>query len=179
MIKEWINWRTILVIVAICIVGSTIFYSNYLAQKIAKEERQKIEQWAEAIKNNSNPNITETTLTGKVLAENSLDIPILLVTENDSLLDYKNLDSTKILNKNYVVDKINSFKSLHPPLEWKNPFDSTQINKVYYGEGKLLNEVRYYNADEQCDGCYDFKIEDCFSANPAHFLEVVHAADAQ
>jgi len=144
MIKEWINWRTILVIVAICIVGSTIFYSNYLAQKIAKEERQKIEQWAEAIKNNSNPNITETTLTGKVLAENSLDIPILLVTENDSLLDYKNLDSTKILNKNYVVDKINSFKSLHPPLEWKNPFDSTQINKVYYGEGKLLNEVRYY-----------------------------------
>ncbi len=144
MIKQWINWRTILVIVAICIVGSTIFYSNYLAQKIAKEERQKIEQWAEAIKNNSNPNITETTLTGKVLAENSLDIPILLVTENDSLLDYKNLDSTKILNKNYVVDKINSFKSLHPPLEWKNPFDSTQINKVYYGEGKLLNEVRYY-----------------------------------
>jgi signal transduction histidine kinase len=144
MIKEWINWRTMLVIVAICIVGSTIFYSNYLAKKIAKEERQKIEQWTEAIKNNSNPNITETTLTGKVLAENSLDIPILLVTEKDSLLDYRNLDSTKILNKNYVANKINNFKSLHQPLEWKNPLDTTQINKVYYGEGKLLNEVRYY-----------------------------------
>lgn len=144
MIKEWINWRTILVIVAICTVGCTIFYSNYLAKKIANEERQKMEQWVEAIKNNSNPNITETTLTGKILAENSLDIPILLVTEKDSLLDYRNLDSAKILNKNYVADKINNFKTLHPPLEWKNPFDTTQINKVYYGEGKLLNEVRYY-----------------------------------
>ncbi len=144
MIKEWINWRTILVIVAICIVGCTIFYSDYLAKKIAKEERQKMEQWVEAIKNNSNPNITETTLTGKILAENSLDIDILLVTEKDSLLDYRNLDSTKILNKIYIADKINYFKKLHPPLEWKNPFDTTQINKVYYGEGKLLNEVRYY-----------------------------------
>ena len=104
MIKEWINWRTILVIVAICIVGSTIFYSNYLEQKIAKEERQKIEQWAEAIKNNSNPNITETTLTGKVLAENSLDIPILLVTENVW---------------GAFVDSINLFYYIYNPLTFK------------------------------------------------------------
>jgi signal transduction histidine kinase len=142
---KWANWRTLLTIAAICIVSGTIFYSNYLAKKIAKEERQKIEQWAEAVRTNSDPTVTETNLTGKILAENSADIPILLLTEKDSLLDYRNLDSTKMLNdKKYVQQKLSEFKNLHAPIEWKNPLDSSQLNRVYYGESKLLNEVRYY-----------------------------------
>ena len=145
MIAKWTNWRSALAIAAICIVSVTIFYSNYLAKKIAKEEREKIEQWAEAVRTNSDPNVTETNLTGKILAENSQDIPILLVTEKDSLLDYRNLDSTKIMSdKKYLSTQITTLKSLHQPIEWKNPLDSTQINRVYYGESKLLNEVRYY-----------------------------------
>lgn len=142
---KWANWRTLLTIAAICIVSGTIFYSNYLAKKIAKEERQKIEQWAEAVRTNSDPTVTETNLTGKILAENSADIPILLLTEKDSLLDYRNLDSAKMLNdKKYVQQKLTEFKNLHAPIEWKNPLDSSQLNRVYYGESKLLNEVRYY-----------------------------------
>lgn len=142
---KWANWRTLLTIAAICIVSGTIFYSNYLAKKIAKEERQKIEQWAEAVRTNSDPTVTETNLTGKILAENSADIPILLLTERDSLLDYRNLDSAKMGNdKKYVQQKLTEFKNLHAPIEWKNPLDSSQLNRVYYGESKLLNEVRYY-----------------------------------
>jgi signal transduction histidine kinase len=145
MIRQWANWRTLLTIAAICIVSGTIFYSNYLAKKIAKEERQKIEQWAEAVRTNSNPLVTETNLTGKILAENSTDIPILLLTEKDSLLDYRNIDSSKILSdKKFLQLQIEKFKSLHEPIEWKNPLDSSQLNRVYYGESKLLNEVRYY-----------------------------------
>ena len=34
-----------LALVAIIIVSGTIFYSQYLAKKIAREERQKVEQW--------------------------------------------------------------------------------------------------------------------------------------
>lgn len=142
---KWANWRTLLTLAAICIVSGTIFYSNYLAKKIAKEERQKIEQWAEAVRSNSDPTVTETNLTGKILAENSTDIPILLLTEKDSLLDYRNLDSAKMRNdKKYVPQKLTEFKNLHAPIEWKNPLDSSQLNRVYYGESALLNEVRYY-----------------------------------
>lgn len=145
MNSKWANWRTLLTLAAICIVSGTIFYSNYLAKKIAKEERQKIEQWAEAVRTNSDPTVTETNLTGKILAENSTDIPILLLTEKDSLLDYRNLDSAKMRNdKKYVQQKLTEFKNLHAPIEWKNPLDSSQLNKVYYGESALLNEVRYY-----------------------------------
>jgi len=48
MFQQLFNWRTTLAFVAILIVTGTIFYSQYLARKIAKEERLKVEQWAEA-----------------------------------------------------------------------------------------------------------------------------------
>jgi len=151
MIQQWTNWRTLLTIAAICIVSGTIYYSNYLARKIASDERIKIEQWAEAVKSNSDPTITETNLTGRILAENSIDIPIIVVNESDSLLDFRNLDSTKIFTqKNYFNQQIELFQSLNKPIIWKNPLDSTQINKVYYGNSALLNEVKYYPIVQLC-----------------------------
>ena len=44
MFPQLFNWRTILAVVAIIIVSATIFYSNFLAKKIALEEKQKIEK---------------------------------------------------------------------------------------------------------------------------------------
>lgn len=145
MFNYWFNWRTVVTIIAIVIVSGTIYYSYYLSKKIEWEERRKIEQWAEAVRTNSDPTISETNLTGKILSENSSEIPILLLTEKDSLLDFRNIDSIKILtNKQFLTEQINILKKLHEPIVWKNPIDSTQTNKVYYGESKLLNEVRYY-----------------------------------
>lgn len=140
MIARFLNFKTILATIAILIVSGTIIYSQYISNKISAEETRKIEQWAEAVKTNSNPNVTETNLTSRILAENSLEIPILLVNENNQLLDHRNLDTTGIS----IQQKINEFKKIHKPIVWKNPLDSTQINKVYYGESKLLKETRYY-----------------------------------
>ncbi len=43
-----INWRIILVVIAIILVSGTIFYSQYVAGKIASEERKYVTVWAEA-----------------------------------------------------------------------------------------------------------------------------------
>ena len=48
MFRQLINWRTLLALLAIVIVSGTIFYSQYLARKIAREEREKVEQWIDA-----------------------------------------------------------------------------------------------------------------------------------
>jgi hypothetical protein len=48
MIQPLFNWKTGLALIAIAIVTGTIFYSQYLAKKIAREERQKVEEWVEA-----------------------------------------------------------------------------------------------------------------------------------
>ncbi len=145
MFTSLFNWRSVLALVAIAIVTGTVFYSNHLAKKIAAEEKIKIEQWVEASKDIANPNTTEINLASRVLTENSKDIPMIQVTEKDSILDYRNLDSTKITaNKTYLTGKLYEFKKLNDPIVWKNPYDSLQTNRVFYGESTLLKQVRYY-----------------------------------
>ncbi len=134
-----------LAIIAIAIVSGTIFYSNFLAKKIAADERLKIEQWVEAVKDISNSAVTPTNLSGKILVENSKDIPMIAVNEQDSIFESNNLDTVRIKNDAaYLPRKLKEFKSLHPPVSWTNPLDSLQKNSLYYGESALLKEVRYY-----------------------------------
>lgn len=142
MFRQIINWRTGLALVAIMIVSGTIFYSQYLAKKIAKDEKQKVVQWVEANQFVINANSdVDITLASKIITENNA-IPIIETNEKDSITDFRNLDSAKSANNiAYVENKIRQFKG---PIEWTDPKDSTKINRYYYGESKLLNEVRYY-----------------------------------
>ncbi len=145
MFTSLFNWRTVLAIVAIAIVTGTIFYSNHLAKKIAAEEKIKIEQWVEATRDIANSGATQSNLVSMVFTENSKDIPMILVTEKDSIMDHRNLDSVRIAeDKSYLTDKLSEFKKLNEAIVWKNPFDSLQTNRVFYGESTLLKQVRYY-----------------------------------
>lgn len=152
MFRQLLNWRTGLALVAIFIVSGTIFYSQYLAKKIAKEERQKVEEWVRAGQSLiSSPENSDTRLASYILTENK-SIPIIWTNEKDSIIEYVNLDSAKAAqNSSYVEKKFREFKSLHvKPIEWVDPNDSTRVNRYYYGESKLLNEVRYYPIIQLC-----------------------------
>ncbi|HEV7781197.1 MAG TPA: HAMP domain-containing sensor histidine kinase [Chitinophagaceae bacterium] len=145
MLRQLLNWRTALAIVAILIVSGTIFYSQYLARKIAKEEKQKVEQWIEAGKFLIiSPADADTRLASMILTENK-SIPIIETDELDNPIVAVNLDSAKIANdSNYLKRKVKQFKSIHNPIEWVDPKDPKIRNLYYYGDSKLLNEVRYY-----------------------------------
>jgi signal transduction histidine kinase len=143
MFQQLLNWRTLLAIIAISIVTGTIFYSKYLASKIAKEERQKVEQWVEAGSFINNSASTDTKLASLIIVQNK-SIPIIWTNEKDSIIEYINLDSSKSLNKSYVDNKLREFKAQNAPIIWTDPGDSTRLNRYYYGESKLLKEVRYY-----------------------------------
>jgi nitrogen-specific signal transduction histidine kinase len=144
MLQQYFNLRTLLAVIAIGIVTGTIFYSNYLARKIAREERQKVEEWVEASNTLLSMNITDTRLPLKIIQDND-DVPVIWTNERDSIIDYINLDSAKISrNKNYVAAKLKELKSINDPIQWKDPSDSTRFNLYYYGHTSLLNEVRYY-----------------------------------
>ena len=145
MFPQLFNWRSSLALVAIAIVTGTIFYSNFLAKRIAADEKQKIEQWLQAVTDINDSNISSTNLASKILTENSQDIPMITVNEKDSILDHYNLDTFKIKSdKHYLANKLEEFKKTYPPIVWKNPFNATQNNKVYYGESTLLKQIRYF-----------------------------------
>lgn len=146
MFHQVLNWKTLLALLAIVIASGTIIYSQYLGKKIAKEERLKVSQWIEAGKFIINaPADADITFAAKLVTENT-SIPIIETDEKDSITNYINLDSAKAVNDTqYVRERLRQFKALgHEPIEWTDSRDSTVHNRYYYGESRLLKEVRYY-----------------------------------
>lgn len=146
MFRQLINWRTALGLVAIMIVSGTVLYSQYLARKIAREERQKAEQWMEAVKYIVNSPLEADTKLASLITTQNVTIPIIETDEKDQPTGFwVNLDSAKAnSDSNYVKRKVAQFKSLHEPLEWIDAKDSTKRNLYYYGVSKLRDQVRYY-----------------------------------
>ena len=144
MFQRFLNFKTIVALVAILIVTGTVFYSKHISKKIEFEERLKIENWAAATKNLLDTSSEFSNLASKIITD-SMEIPAILITEKNEVIALRNIDTNKISDtKKFVITKIEEYKKLNEPIVWKNPNDSTQTNTVYYGESKLLNEVRYY-----------------------------------
>lgn len=147
MLRQWINGKTLLFLIAAAIVTGTIFYSSYLAKKIAADEKKKVEILVEAQRTilNTNDEIS-LNLAARISSENK-EIPIIETNENDSINvgNCVNLDTVKIKNDpTYLYKKLAEFKSQHEPIILtlsENPYTA---NKYYYGESVLQQEVRYY-----------------------------------
>jgi signal transduction histidine kinase len=144
MMLQRLNWRFLVVIPALAIVSGTIFYSQYLAKKIASEERQKVEQWVAASKAILNNREMDLTLPSLIHNEQQT-IPIIETNEKDSIINFINLDSSLVLrDKSYLAGRLKLFKSQNGPLEIRLSENPYIANRYYYGHTSLLDEVRYY-----------------------------------
>jgi signal transduction histidine kinase len=145
MRQQIFDLRTILGLIAILIVTGTVFYSDYLADKIAREERQKVQQWVEAGQFLINaPAESDTKLPSLILNEQT-SIPIIETDEKDSIINWVNLDSGRVEKDSlYLKNKLESFKRSRPPVEMQIGDSLGHINRYYYGHSVLLQEVRYY-----------------------------------
>lgn len=145
MLGQYFNWRTLLAIIAIGIVTGTIFYSNYLAGKIAVDERLKVEQWVEAGKFLIMAPTDADTKLPSLIRNEQKSIPIIETDEKDSIVSYINIDSAKIANSpGYLVSKLKEFKGQNQPIILEISKDPLLINKYYFGHSTLLQQVRYY-----------------------------------
>ena len=145
MLGQYFNWRTLLAIIAIGIVTGTIFYSNYLADKIAVDERLKVEQWVEAGKFLIMAPVDADTKLPSLIRNEQKSIPIIETDEKDSIVSYINIDSAKIANDpDYLASKLKEFKGQNQPIILEISKDPLLINKYYFGHSALLQQVRYY-----------------------------------
>jgi signal transduction histidine kinase len=137
----------LLLVVAIAIIGGTVLYSRYLAKKIEKEERQRIEEWVQAsrLTGSTVEQTTDAMNLSSLIITNNEDIPLILTTDTDTIIDSRNLDSTAIKqNPNYLKEQLAAFQQLHAPVPLQVSQQPVINYKVYYGNSDLLDEVRYY-----------------------------------
>ena len=141
MFQQIINWRTLVALIAIGIVTSTIFYSRYVATKIAKEERSRVIAFGESLKmkaKSDDPDII--AFTNRIAVEND-DIPIIETDEhNEPTGIYVNLDSLTVAkDTGYLRKMVQRFGKINEPVK----IDVTN-QKYFYGQSRLQDEVRYY-----------------------------------
>jgi signal transduction histidine kinase len=144
MIRSLLNWRSLLALVAIVIVSATIFYSQYLANKIAADERQKVTLWVAASKAMIDHPGMDLTLPN-LIRNDQQSIPIIETNEQDSIIDFINLDSTRAArDRAWLYRQVKKFRSENHPVEVKLSDSPYIANRYYYGHTSLLDEVRYY-----------------------------------
>ena len=144
MIRSLLNWRSLLALVAIVIVSATIFYSQYLAKKIAADERQKVSLWVAASKAMIDHPGMDLTLPN-LIRNDQQSIPIIETNEQDSIIDFINLDSTRAArDRAWLYRQVKKFRSENRPVEVKLSDSPYIANRYYYGHTSLLDEVRYY-----------------------------------
>src|SRR3954466_14437522 len=110
MIRSLLNWRSGLALIAIIIVSGTIIYSQYLASKIAREERLRVAEWVAAgtLLVNDTTGVS-TSLVNLIITENKT-IPIIVTDEKGVILDHANLDSAEVKNDpHYLGQKLKEF----------------------------------------------------------------------
>ena len=146
MIRQLINWRTGLALVAVAIVTGTIFYSNFLAKKIAVEERKKVNVWVQSLKTRATATEPSAIDLTNIITNENTDIPIIETDEHDNPSGQGlNLDTGMLKSdSNFLKRKVAEFKKEHEPILVEVNKDPLIYNKYYYGNSLLLKQVRYY-----------------------------------
>ena len=136
------TWKFWLLIFAIIIGIFSLFVTNSLVKSLAYEEKKKIEIWAYAT--NQMVNISDDgnfSLAIKVMESNE-NIPIILADENDSILNYRNLNPIKEITDEYLQKQLAIMKEQNEPIEIQVFEDYKQL--LYYKDSILLTRLKYY-----------------------------------
>lgn len=140
--RQYINWKTYLILVALCIVGASLYYTNNLARDLANEERKNVIQFAEALKLQALTADSSTLdYTLKVVEQNKT-IPLILTDEEGNIHATANIDSAGFArDKNFFQKKLAEFKGMHDAVVFDYGFGRQY---VYYGASYLLTQLRYF-----------------------------------
>jgi cell division protein FtsL len=145
MAARLLNWKTLLVLLALLMVGASLIYTRYLSRKIAAEERQRVAEWIAATKAlQQSADVASIELSNLVIRNNE-DMPLIATDSSGNIIDYHNIDTALMAaNPNYLQERLEQISDENLPLEWVLNTDPKTTYFVYYGHTLLQREVKYY-----------------------------------
>lgn len=145
--------KILLLMVAVLIGVASLLYTNWLTGKMANEERNKVELWAEATKglidnsiSSSSPEMTrlETRYLNFLLmvTENNSTIPIIIVNPDGSFNMDVNVHYREEKKDEVLTRELRKMKDYADPIEIK--LDENQVLLLYHRESSILRNLRLY-----------------------------------
>ncbi len=136
-------WKILLIGLLMLIVITTILYSNYLAQKLAGEERKKIELIANVYKKlNSASDNLDISFMFEIISSNTT-VPLILADDKGNIIGFKNIDSIRAeSDKVYLQQTLEDMKKEKEPIQIV--FSENSRNFIYYNDSYLLRQLIYF-----------------------------------
>jgi len=141
--RQYINWKTYLIVIAMAIVSASLYYTSILAGKLAGEEKKKVQQVVEGIKALNSPNAggQDVSFISSFIEENTT-IPLIITDEEGRINSFRNIDTSRTRNVPQLLqEKIKEYRNKHAPIV--SDFGIGR-NYVYYGDSYLLTQLRYF-----------------------------------
>lgn len=138
-----ILFRYLFVVIALLIVVASLIVSHFLVENLSKEERNKIEIWAEATKemasNAENMNMN-MNLVAQILKSNTT-IPVILYDKKENFYTSANIDLPELDDQIFLKQRAESFKKRHEPIIIEaEGFDQY----IYYDDSYTLKQLQLY-----------------------------------
>ncbi len=137
------RWKVLLLLAALLIGAASLWYTNKLVQKLAEEEKKKIQLWAEATKRLSDVNEVSSDINFlSTVISNNTTIPVIWADQEFKVISYRNLDSARAAKPGYLEAQVKEMKEGHDPIEIHIGQNITQY--ILYKDSDLLIRLRYY-----------------------------------
>lgn len=136
-----ILFRYLFVVIALLIVVASLIVSHFLVENLSKEERNKIEIWAEATKEMaSNAENMNMNLVAQILKSNTT-IPVILYDKKENFYTSANIDLPELDDQIFLKQRAESFKKRHDPIIIEaEGFDQY----IYYDDSYTLKQLQLY-----------------------------------
>jgi two-component system, sporulation sensor kinase D len=143
------RWKYLLLFFAIIIAASSLWYTDFLVQRISKSERTRAELWSQSFKKMFETDNDEM-MNYLFAVRDSMVVPAIVTNEKDSIVTYVALDTSRTYDKietdkkydpKYFRRELKSMKAQHQAI-------TLDLNGktiyVYYKDSYLLAQLRIF-----------------------------------
>lgn len=122
---------------------SVILWSAYdFSKKFKRNERVKMELFAEAYNRLSESNLDEDVTLEMKIIESNYEIPMIVTNELGAIVMHRNLNDKKLDQNNFLAEELSSMKKQDTAIEINYLEDKKYT--IYYKDSNLLVRLKYY-----------------------------------
>lgn len=134
-------YKVIILLAGIAITFAILYSTKLLVDNLKKEERKKIELWAQAVEKLSKANPDEDISFLFTIIKNNETVPVIVIDEFNNIITYRNIDTLNQNVEKKLKSELEKMRNSYPPIEI-NLTNSKQY--VFYRDSILLDKLNYF-----------------------------------
>ena len=134
--------KYLFIVADVVIAIASVFVSDLLIKDLAREERQKIEVWAEATRvlTSEDPSLNMNLILQ--IIQGNTAIPVMLCNDRDSVMNYKNIELPEKNVDEFLRKKVQELKKKKDPIVIDMEDGTYQY--LYYDDSIILKRLLVY-----------------------------------